>query len=53
VTGSTARDHGLTVGEELFPSETVLLENTEEVDAVVASVARSLQATESALPAER
>ena len=38
VTGSTARDHGLAVGERLFPSETVLLENlaerTEAVDAV-------------------
>jgi hypothetical protein len=32
VTGSTARDHGLVVGEELFPSETVLLENAAELD---------------------
>ena len=32
VTGSTARDHGLRVGEELFPSETVLLENPAEAD---------------------
>ena len=31
VTGSTARDHGLEVGEQLFPSETVLLENQSEV----------------------
>ncbi|QLG47695.1 hypothetical protein [Natrinema halophilum] len=30
VTGSTARDHGLLLGEQLFPSETVLLENTVE-----------------------
>jgi hypothetical protein len=30
VTGSTARDHGLVVGERLFPSETVLLANTAE-----------------------
>ncbi|CAI49665.1 uncharacterized protein NP_3148A [Natronomonas pharaonis DSM 2160] len=30
VTGSTARDHGLRVGEQLFPSETVLLENPPE-----------------------
>ncbi|MFC7177583.1 hypothetical protein [Halosegnis marinus] len=30
VTGSTARDHGLVVGERLFPSETVLLENAAE-----------------------
>jgi hypothetical protein len=30
VTGSTAREHGLVVGESLFPSETVLLENASE-----------------------
>ncbi|WP_335998784.1 hypothetical protein [Halorientalis halophila] len=30
VTGSTARDHGLELGERLFPSETVLLENAAE-----------------------
>ena len=30
VTGATARDHGLRVGEKLFPSETVLLENPAE-----------------------
>ncbi|MFB6188417.1 MAG: hypothetical protein ABEI57_00900 [Halapricum sp.] len=30
VTGSTAREHGLVVGESLFPSETVLLENVSE-----------------------
>jgi hypothetical protein len=30
VTGSTARDHGLIVGEKLFPSETVLLSNVSE-----------------------
>lgn len=30
VTGGTARDHGLVVGEQLFPSETVLLENKQE-----------------------
>ncbi|WP_323192387.1 hypothetical protein [Halostella sp. PRR32] len=38
VTGSTARDHGLELGEQLFPSETVLMENvvetTQEADAV-------------------
>ncbi len=38
VTGGTARDHGLVVGEQLFPSETVLLENTEEVDDEVAAI---------------
>jgi hypothetical protein len=31
VTGSTAREHGLRVGEQLFPSETVLLENRHEI----------------------
>lgn len=30
VTGSTAREHGLIVGEKLFPSETVLLSNVSE-----------------------
>ena len=30
VTGSTARDHDLELGERLFPSETVLLENAGE-----------------------
>jgi len=30
VTGSTAREHGLVVGERLFPSETVLLQNEAE-----------------------
>jgi hypothetical protein len=30
VTGSTAHDHGLELGEQLFPSETVLLENASE-----------------------
>jgi hypothetical protein len=32
VTGSTARENGLLVGEQLFPSETVLLENVHELD---------------------
>jgi hypothetical protein len=32
VTGSTARDHGLELGAQLFPSETVLLENQSELD---------------------
>ncbi len=35
VTGNTAREHGLVVGEKLFPSETVLLEN--EVETTAAS----------------
>ncbi|WP_128478228.1 type 2 periplasmic-binding domain-containing protein [Halorussus pelagicus] len=38
VTGSTAREHGLVVGEELFPSETVLMENYEESDGVAERV---------------
>ena len=38
VTGSTARDHGLELGERLFPSETVLLENRSEVGADVERV---------------
>ncbi|NHN58678.1 MULTISPECIES: hypothetical protein [Halorussus] len=38
VTGSTARDHGLVVGEELFPSETVLMENYEESGAAAERV---------------
>jgi len=42
VTGSTARDHGLRVGEELFPSETVLLENPAEGDASADDVATRL-----------
>ncbi|MFB6280636.1 MAG: hypothetical protein ABEH40_01285 [Haloferacaceae archaeon] len=32
VTGSTAREHGLVIGEHLFPSETVLMENVAETD---------------------
>ncbi|WP_418285078.1 hypothetical protein [Halorubrum sp. DTA46] len=32
VTGSTAREHGLVVGEHLFPSETVLMRNAAERD---------------------
>ncbi|ELY42374.1 hypothetical protein [Natronorubrum sulfidifaciens] len=41
VTGSTARDHGLLLGEQLFPSETVLLESTPEPTETMAAV-RSL-----------
>jgi hypothetical protein len=32
VTGSTARDYGLVLGDHLFPSETVLMENRAETD---------------------
>ncbi|MEA1930188.1 MAG: hypothetical protein U9O06_01360 [Euryarchaeota archaeon] len=35
MTGSTARDYGLVLGEHLFPSETVLMENASEGDATV------------------
>ncbi|WP_339103678.1 hypothetical protein [Haloterrigena salinisoli] len=38
VTGSTAREHGLLLGERLFPSETVLLETTPEVTDTAAAV---------------
>ncbi|WP_226006480.1 hypothetical protein [Natrinema salinisoli] len=41
VTGSTARDHGLLLGEQLFPSETVLLENAAETTETIEFV-RSL-----------
>ncbi|MFP8954876.1 hypothetical protein ACLI4Z_18230 [Natrialbaceae archaeon A-arb3/5] len=41
VTGSTAREHGLLLGEQLFPSETVLLENSSETSDSVNAV-RSL-----------
>ncbi|WP_255190805.1 hypothetical protein [Natronobeatus ordinarius] len=41
VTGSTAREHGLVLGDRLFPSETVLMENTAEHDETVEAV-RSL-----------
>ena len=40
VTGSTARDHGLELGERLFPSETVLLENAGERTETTERVAR-------------
>jgi hypothetical protein len=42
VTGSTARDHGLRVGEQLFPSQTVLLENPAEGDEAVEAVAERI-----------
>ncbi|ESS11009.1 MAG: hypothetical protein A07HR60_02154 [uncultured archaeon A07HR60] len=38
VTGSTAREHGLILGANLFPSETVLLENTVETTPRVQTV---------------
>lgn len=42
VTGGTARDHGLIVGQQLFPSETVLLENQQEVTAGERAVEKAL-----------
>lgn len=48
VTGSTARDNGLLVGERLFPSETVLLANERELDGSADAVTRALFATPSA-----
>jgi hypothetical protein len=53
VTGSTAREHGLDVGERLFPSETVLMENQHETDGGdVAAVREALTADpeETAIP---
>ncbi len=53
VTGSTAREHGLDVGEQLFPSETVLMENQHETDGGdVAAVREALTAdpAETAIP---
>ncbi len=38
MTGSTAREHGLVLGEQLFPSETVMLESTPEVTESIAAV---------------
>ena len=43
VTGSTAREHGLVVGEDLFPSETVLMENVEEGSPAAARVKTLLE----------
>ncbi len=44
VTGSTARENGLVLGEKLFPSQTVLLANESEVDADAETV-RDLMAS--------
>jgi hypothetical protein len=40
MTGSTAREHGLVLGEELFPSETVLMENVAETGVATGVVKR-------------
>ena len=42
MTGSTAREHGLVVGENLFPSETVLMENVAETDGAAERLKSSL-----------
>lgn len=52
VTGGTARDHGLVVGEELFPSETVLLENAAERDERTAAVTDRLLGIPAAAPGD-
>jgi hypothetical protein len=44
VTGSTAREHGLVLGERLFPSETVLMENAAEATPTVERVIELLTA---------
>lgn len=42
VTGGTARDHGLVLGEDLFPSETVFLENEAESTRATEELKREL-----------
>ncbi|WP_254544011.1 hypothetical protein [Halomarina pelagica] len=49
VTGSTARDHGLVLGERLFPSETVLLENRRELTSAEAGVKELFSSAETEL----
>ncbi|RYJ13872.1 hypothetical protein ELS19_07770 [Halogeometricum borinquense] len=46
MTGSTARDYGLVLGEHLFPSETVLMENVAETTAAVEHVAQAITGPE-------
>ena len=53
VTGSTARDHGLAVGDRLFPSETVLMENQHEAtgeDVVAVRRALTTDPADTAIP---
>ncbi|GAB3318136.1 hypothetical protein EI982_06540 [Haloplanus rallus] len=45
MTGSTARDNGLVVGEDLFPSETVLMENVAEADGAAGRLKSALAVT--------
>lgn len=54
VTGSTARTHGLVIGEKLFPSETVLLSNVSETSSETEEFVEEFLATselETAMPA--
>ncbi|WP_251343850.1 hypothetical protein [Haloplanus halophilus] len=46
MTGSTARDHGLVVGEDLFPSETVLMENVAETNGAAERLETELAAAD-------
>ncbi|ATW87358.1 hypothetical protein halTADL_0554 [Halohasta litchfieldiae] len=50
MTGSTAREYGLVLGEHLFPSETVLMENASEggetVDQIKALLSEAVEETE-------
>jgi hypothetical protein len=46
MTGATARDHGLVLGTDLFPSETVLMQNNAEVDESDERLAELLAAVE-------
>ncbi|MFA9516135.1 hypothetical protein ACERIT_02775 [Halopenitus sp. H-Gu1] len=48
VTGSTAREHGLVLGEHLFPSETVLMSNAAETSRTIDRVRDQLVRPESA-----
>ena len=50
VTGSTARDQGLVLGEHLFPSETLLMENTDETGTAAEALKRMV--TEPAIETE-
>ena len=50
VTGSTAREHGLVLGEQLFPSETVLLENRAEMSERAERAAHLFEARATAAP---
>jgi len=46
MTGSTAREHGLVVGDDLFPSETVLMENVAEAGPAVERLRAALTGPE-------